>query len=324
MANTTLTKTSSIVAPAATPQERLLSSSGTVLTVGTGMEFATLKDALAASVDGDTIAVKAGTYTNDFGTVTTNVRIVAVGGMVNEVATVPAPNGKAILTVDNTLSIQGFTFSGGTDHSIWGNIAGLRLENGSLNVSYCYFHDNENGLLAGADPTATVNIDHSEFGHNGSGDGLTHNLYVGEVGALNITNSYFHDAVVGHEIKSRALVTNITNNVITDGVNGTASYDIDLPNAGVARIANNVLEKGANASNWYVVHYGGETQYSYGANSLDITGNTILNDMPISEAEVVLNQSNVNGLTTSANLVNNKALRLRSDTDHLRRRHRDE
>jgi hypothetical protein len=291
---------------AAVPQAVLQPNSGMVLTVGAGMEFASLKDALAASVDGDTIAVKAGTYTNDFGTVTTNVRIVAVGGMVNEVATVPAPNGKAILTVDNTLSIQGFTFSGGTDNSIWGNIAGLRLENGSLNVSYCYFHDNENGLLAGADPTASVTIDHSEFGHNGSGDGLTHNLYVGEVASLSITNSYFHDAVVGHEIKSRALVTTITNNVIADGPNGTASYDIDLPNGGVAKIANNVLEKGANASNWYVIHYGGETQYSYSANSLDVSGNTILNDMPISLGTVVLNQSNLNGLTTSANLTGNK------------------
>ena len=108
-------------------------------------------------------------------------------------------------------------------------MAGIRLQAGSLNVSYCYFHDMQEVLLADPDPTASVTIDHSEFAHNGTGDGYTHNLYVGSVGTLTVTNSYFHDAVVGHEIKSRAAVTNIVNNVIADGPNGTASYDIDLP-----------------------------------------------------------------------------------------------
>ena len=283
------------------------------------MEFATLGDALNASANGDTIAVQAGTYTNDFGTVTTNVHIVAVGGMVNEVATVEPPNGKGILTVDNSLSIQGFTFSGGTDGgtggangSMWGNVAGIRLENGSLNVSYCYFHNNQNGILADADPTASVSIDHSEFNDNGSGDGYTHNIYIGSVGSLSVTNSYFHGAQVGHEIKSRALVTTITNNVIADGADGTASYDIDIPNAGVAKISGNIIEKGANASNTAAIHYGGETQYAYTTNSLNITNNTIINDLGATGL-AVLNQSNVNGLTTSANMVGNSLYGFASD-----------
>lgn len=282
----------------------LNAGSGTVLTVGAGMEFATLADALKSSVAGDTIAVQAGTYLNDFGVVTSAVRIVAVGGIVNEVATVPPPDDKGLLTVDASLSIQGFTFTGGSDGSPDGNVSGIRLENGNLNVSYCYFHDMQEGLLADYDPTATVTIDHSEFARNGTGDGLSHNLYVGGVASLTVTNSYFHDANVGHEIKSRAAVTTIENNVIADGPTGTASYDIDLPNAGVATISGNLIEKGPMASNRPAIHYGGETQLAYANNSLSVTGNTILNDFgPL--GNVVLNASAVNGLTVGASITDN-------------------
>ncbi len=295
-----------LATPAAAPEPTLLhADAGTVLTVGAGMEFATLSDALKAAVDGETIAVEAGTYVNDFGVVNAAVRIVAVGGVVNEVATVPPPNDKALLTVDDTLSIQGFTFTGGSDGSPDGNVAGIRLESGSLNVSYCDFHDMQEGLLTGAVTNANVTIDHSEFAHNGTGDGYTHNLYVGAVASLTITDSYFHDANVGHEIKSRAAVTTITNNVIADGPNGTASYDIDIPNGGVARVSGNLIEKGANASNRPVIHYGGETQYSYADNALLVTGNTIVNDFgPL--ANVVLNQSALNGIKVGAQITGNR------------------
>ncbi len=278
--------------------------SGTVLTVGAGMEFATLGDACKAAVAGDTIAVQAGTYVNDFATVTCAVKIVSVGGLVNEVATVEPPNGKALLTADASLSIQGFAFTGGSDGSPDGNVSGIRLENGSLNVSYCYFHDMEEGLLAGADSTASITIDHSEFARNGSGDGYSHNLYVGAIASLSVTNSYFTASNVGHEIKSRAAVTTISNNVIADGPTGTGSYDIDLPNGGVASITNNVIEKGPLSSNVYAIHYSGETQFTYARNALTVTGNTIVNDAgPTGLA--VLNQDWANNLNVPANVSHN-------------------
>jgi hypothetical protein len=232
------------------------------------------------------------------------VHIVAMGGMVNEVATQPPPNDKGLITVNANLSIQGFTFTGGSDGSPDGNVAGIRLQGGNLSVSYCYFHNMQEGLLADPDPTATVTIDHSEFADNGTGDGYTHNLYVGSVASLTITNSYFHGAVVGHEIKSRAAVTTISNNVIADGPTGSASYDIDIPNGGVARITNNVIEKGPDAANTYAIHYGGETQYAYTNNALTVSGNTIINDQG-SVATGVLNQSSINNLSVAAVISNN-------------------
>ena len=279
-------------------------STGTVLTVGAGMEFATLGAACRAALGGDTIAVRAGTYTNDFATVRCDLKIISVGGTVNEVATTPPPNDKGLLTVDANLSIQGFSFTGGSDGSPDGNVSGIRLESGNLNVNYCYFHNMQEGLLADPDPTATVVINHSEFADNGTGDGYTHNVYVGSVASALIENSTFTGANVGHEIKSRAMSTTITNNTIVDGPTGTASYDIDIPNGGVAVISNNLIEKGPDASNWPAIHYGGETQYAYANNSLSITGNTILNDLG-ANAIGVLNQSAVNGLTVSAQVSNN-------------------
>jgi hypothetical protein len=277
-----------------------------VLTVGTGMEFATLGDALKAATAGMTIAVEAGTYTNDFGTVSQNVNIVAVGGLVHEVATVPPPNDKGILTVDANLNISGFTFTGGSDGSPDGNVAGIRLETGNLNVAYCAFSGMQEGLLADPNPNGTVTVDHSYFLANGTGDGMSHNLYVGAVRSLLVQNSVFQAANVGHEIKSRAASTTIQNNVIVDGPTGTGSYNIDLPNGGVAKVTGNIIEKGPHASNEVAIHYGGETQYAWAQNSLDVSGNTIMNDLAASvQSWAVDNQSAVNGLNVVAQIHGN-------------------
>jgi hypothetical protein len=299
---TSISTTNTIQAPATIIQV----GHTNVLTVGAGMEFATLGDALKAAVSGDTIAVQAGTYTNDFGTVTANVSILAVDGLVHEVATVPPPDDKGILTVNASLTIQGFTFTGGSDGSPDGNVAGIRLQAGNLNASYCSFTGMQEGLLADPDQTASVRIDHCAFLDNGTGDGYTHNLYVGSVYSLLVTDSLFEGAVVGHEIKSRAMHTTIEHNMIIDGPTGTASYDIDIPNAGVAVIEDNTIEKGPDASNDYAIHYGGETQFSYAQNALQVSGNTIINDLADSVPSVaVLNQSAVNGLNTVAQIQGN-------------------
>ncbi len=245
-----------------------------VLTVGQGSSFARIADAVAAARDGDTVLVAAGTYTNDFAQIRTKITLQSVGGMVNLVATVAPPNGKAILDVYTDAVIDGFGFFGAKvpDH----NGAGIRGNAGNLTIRNSLFMDNENGILIAPDATATVLIQQSEFAHNGGGDGYTHNLYVGAVKQLTIENSYFHDAVVGHEIKSRALSTTITNSRIVDGA-GNASYSIDLPEGGTVLLQGNVIEKGAQAPNQTIIHFGGEGA-AYAGSSLVMTGNTVVND----------------------------------------------
>lgn len=213
-----------------------------VLTVGPGKQFATLSAAVVASHDSDTIQVQAGTYTNDFATINTRITIEGVGGMVNLVATVPPPNGKAILVTNTDVTLDNISFSGAKVAD--GNGAGVRYQSGNLTINDCYFYNNQDGLLAADNPSGSITINNSEFSHNGAGDGFTHNLYVGKVGTLTINGSYFHDAVVGHEIKSRALTTIIENSRIIDGPTGSASYSIDLPDGGKVVIRNNIIEQG--------------------------------------------------------------------------------
>jgi hypothetical protein len=133
-------------------------------------------------------------------------------------------------------------------------------------------------MLAASDPNGTITINNSEFAFNGAGDGFTHNLYVNEIALLTITDSYFHDANVGHEIKSRAEDTVIKDSRIFDNLS-TASYSIDLPNGGNATITNNVIEQGPNTQNPYIIAYGEEGQSNPGT-TVSIADNTVVNDDP--------------------------------------------
>src|ERR1700676_1154015 len=226
----------------------------TTLTVGAGGEYSTLSAAISASHDGDVIQVAAGTYVNDFATINTKITIEGIGGMVHLVATVPPPNGKAILAINANATIDNLEFSGTT--VVDGNGAGIRYESGNLVLNDCFFHNNQDGLLAADNPSGSITINNSEFANNGSGDGFTHNLYVGVIGTLTVNGSYFHDVNAGHEIKSRALNNFIENSRIADGPNGTGSYEIDLPNGGNATVQNNVIEKGPNAGNSDFISFG--------------------------------------------------------------------
>ena len=269
------------------------------LNVGAGQAYATLSAAVCASRDGDVIAVQAGTYVNDFATISTDITIVGVGGMANFVATVAPPNGKGILVTQSNVTIQNLSFSGAAVAD--GNGAGIRYEGGNLVIIDSYFHDNQDGLLANSDPNGTIRIVGSEFASNGTGDGFTHNLYVNNIASLVIDDSYFHDANVGHQIKSRAQSTTITNSRIYDG-NGTGSYSIDLPNGGVGVIRNNVIQQGPNSDNPAIIHYGGESA-AYAGSSLLIEDNVVVNDMSgSSSARLLSNATTVTG-TLSDNAV---------------------
>jgi hypothetical protein len=250
-----------------------------ILTVGPGQQYATIEAAVTDAASGDTIDVQAGIYTNDFVSIAKSLTLQAIGGPVRMVETTQPPNGKAMITEGGagiTVTINGFDISGVTVPD--GNGAAIRYEGGNLSLSNDYFHNNQEGLLGAPDPNGSITIDHSEFAFNGDGSGSTHNIYVGAINSLTITNSYIHDAVVGHEIKSRAADNTITGNRIFDN-NGSASYSIDLPNGGNANISNNVIEQGANTQNPFIIAYGEEGASNPGT-TVSIANNTIVNDDP--------------------------------------------
>ncbi len=272
------------------------------LTVGTGQQYTTIADAVAASSSGDTINVEAGTYTNDFVTISHDLTLNAVGGTVTMVATEQPPDGKAMIDEGGagvSVTINGFDMSGVTVPD--GNGAAIRYEGGNLTLNNDTIHNNQEGLLSASDPNGTITIDNSTFSSNGAGDGYTHNIYAGDIASLTVENSTITAADVGHDIKSRAATTTVLDNTITDGATGTASYEVDLPRGGNATIEGNVIEKGANAQNPIAISYGEEGNL-YADGSLTVAGNTILNDDTGASTTAVKNATSTTASITGNSL----------------------
>lgn len=277
------------------------------VTVGPDGPYQTIASAVAASNPGDTIEVTTGVYENDFLDFAKDLTLQAVGGRVTLRATVNPPNGKAMITESGNVSITGFDISGVSVPD--GNGAAIRYQGGNLVLTGDNFSRNQEGLLGAGDPNGTITVKHSEFAYNGNGQGNTHNIYMGgELARLTITDSYFHDADVGHEIKSRAALTEIVGNRILDN-NSTSSYSIDLPNGGDAQITGNVIEQGPNGQNPFIIAYGEEGASNAGTN-VNIGNNTIVNDRHRGNEYALLNPS-----TVAVGFTGNSVWGL--DADHL-------
>jgi len=267
-----------------------------VLTVGAGEEYETIQAAVAAASNGDTIDVNAGTYEVSDLKISEDLTFVAVGGTVD---IVPEPSttkynvakGLFIIGTDTSapnVTIEGFSFSGAKSTS--SNGAGIRYQSGNLTLDDDSFSNNQDGILAPpfVDGTGTIDVNDCVFDHNGAGDGQSHNIYIGYISTFIMTNSISEDAVVGHEVKSRAENNIIENNQIIDGPTGTASYSIDLPEAGNDIIQGNTIEKGPDASSPIAIHVGGPME-PYANSNVVIQDNTFINNYGPS-AQVVNNE----------------------------------
>src|SRR5689334_118159 len=141
----------------------------TTLTVGPGEQYATVSAAVAASRDGDVVAVRAGTYPNDYPVVTHKITIAGVGGLAHLASTGPIPNGEGIILAETDVTIRHLELSGAVVAD--GNGAGIRYEGGNLVLQRSYVHDNQDGILGNAVAGGTVRVGHSEFADNGACDG---------------------------------------------------------------------------------------------------------------------------------------------------------
>lgn len=261
----------------------LLSSvaSAATLTVGPGKTFATVEAAVTASSNGDVLQVQSGTYTDDTATITTSITIEAVGGRVSMVATVPLANQKAILIVGTsvtspTVTIDGFDFSGAATPS-GNNGSGVLYQSGFLTLTNDSFHANQDGLRSGPNAVGSILVDHCEFFSNGINDGLTHDVYVGVIPSFTIQNSYVHDALGGHLVKSRALNTTVTNNRLFDNTAAT-SYEIDVPQSGNLTVSGNIIQQGTASANPNIIAYGEELVTQNPGTTIAVSGNTFVND----------------------------------------------
>ena len=250
-------------------------SQAAVLNVGPNRPYALPSEAALAARHGDVIEIDAGNYAGDAAVWRQNNLVIrGVGGMAHLMADGVAAEGKAIWVIkgDNT-SVEFIEFSGAAVADGYG--AGIRSEGAGLTLRHCYFHDNENGILGGA---GDVLIEHTEFARNGSGDGLTHNIYISQrVKRFTLRFSYSHHARIGHNVKSRARENFILYNRIMDEVDGSSSYAIDLPDGGIGYVIGNLIQHGPLADNLTQLSYGAESLL-HPVNELYVVNNTFVND----------------------------------------------
>lgn len=256
------------------------SSVAATLSVGPSGTFATPCAAIAAAAEGDVIEVDAaGDYAGDSCAWSTD-RLTVKG--VNGQALMDGTHAdlaqqKGIFVIQApTATIENMAFIGASVADA--NGAGIRHQGTDLFVNDCLFRDNQNGILGSPAEAFTggVYIARSEFDHNGAGDGYSHNLYLGNYAMVSMEGSYSHRGNVGHLFKSRAATTWINASRFTDEEGGTASYEIDLPDAGSAWIVGSFVEQVSTTQNNAMISYG-EESLNAGETDLHIVNTTLLN-----------------------------------------------
>src|SRR5260370_1973508 len=200
-----------------------------VLRVGGARELKRTGAAAQIARDGDVIEIDGGMYAGAAAIWRQDrLTIRGLGGRAQLRADGAHAEGKAIWVIKgNDTTIESVEFSDAKVPDR--NGAGIRLEGAGLMVRDCYFHNNETGILAGAGQASDVVVEHSEFAHNGFGDGQSHNLYIGTLRSFTRRFSYVHHALVGHNGKSRAGRSHITYNPIMDQHDGRPSSPRELP-----------------------------------------------------------------------------------------------
>ena len=262
-----------ISTPAPADRTACDTATGRLLQVGPGKVYAVPSAAAAIAESGDVIKIDAGIYDGDVAVWrASNLTICGARGRAKLYAAGRSADGKGIWVIQGgNVVVDSLEFHQAKVPNQ--NGAGIRSEGPNLTIRNSGFYDNENGILSGNG--GTVTIDGSEFARNGQGDGQSHNIYIGMADRLVVTSSYFHEARIGHQLKSRAKQTVVENSYFVDGPNGTASYLIDTPNGGIVTLRGNLFHKGPNADNSIAIAYGQEG-LKHAINTLQLTHNTIV------------------------------------------------
>ena len=264
----------------------MMPSVAATLQVGPTRTFDKPCAAFAAAQAGDIVEIDAATYVGDVcGIYPNNLVIRGVGGRPKIDASGNNAMGKGTWVVEGSnVTVENVEMYGATVADQ--NGAALRLEGVNFTLRGSFLHDNENGVLGGSVSTASnILIETSEFGHNGYGDGYSHNVYISNVDRLTFRYNFSHDANVGHNLKSRARINTILYNrfsstppgQIGSTASGQPSYEIDLPNAGTSYVIGNVIEQPSANQNPTMLAYGEEGASNPGKD-LYVVNNTFLND----------------------------------------------
>jgi len=215
-----------------------------VLQVGPDRPIKLPSQVAAIARTGDVIEIDPEPYVGDVAIWTAdNLTIRGAGGKAKMLAAGQSAENKATWVIKGRNAVvEDIEFAEAVSTN--GNGAGIRAEGINLTVRDCYFHDNQEGILSALNTTTSrIVIEDSEFERNGGNGGYSHEIYISNIAQLIVRGSYFHHGRVGHLIKSRAQQNLIIANRITDEADGSASYEIDLPNGGLNIVINNLIEQ---------------------------------------------------------------------------------
>ncbi len=220
--------------------------------VGPGEQYSTLEEVEDVLEDGDVLEIVPGVYRQCISFYADNL-VVRPKGWPDEKEKVRFQDvtcqDKGIFVVEsNRIRIEGMEFINAKVPDQ--NGAGIKFNGKYLEVNDSYFFNNEVGIMTGDDFESEIVVHKSVF--EGNGKELPrwgHGLYVNEAKSLKVTDSLFIKQKTGHHIKSRALYTEVSGNEIADGVDGNASYSIDIANGGSVLIENNIIQKGPLSDN---------------------------------------------------------------------------
>jgi hypothetical protein len=248
------------------------------MVVGPREKISTLGEAARRARDGEVIEIRPGDYRGQPAVWTQdNLTIRGAGVRPVMLADGASAEGKAIWVVrGGRVRIENIEFRGARVPS--GNGAGIRFESGQLVIRRCAFFDNEMGILTGNRADMTLEVRDSEFGAAPRYAGqLHHLLYVGAIGRFVLAGSRFAQGYLGHLVKSRARENDVRYNLLVDGADGRASYELEFPNGGIAYVIGNTIGQSADTDNPVLIAYGAEGP-RWPDNALFLAHNTLLND----------------------------------------------
>lgn len=256
--------------------------STTVWQVGPQRDLKLPSAAAEVAGHGDTIAIDAGRYDNDYAVWhQDDLTIRGVGGMAHLHSSGHIPNGKGIWLIngDNTV-IENVEFSGASVRST--NGAGIRHQGGDLTLRNTFFHDNEFSVLSGRNTEAVIEVRDSRFWFQRRETRFSHGIYIGAAKRFTLIGSHFKGTDRGHQVKSRALANHILYNRIEDVAGGNSSRLIDLPNCGQSFVIGNDLHQAATSDNFNAIGYGleGCEDRTPAQRRLVVVNNTFINEAP--------------------------------------------
>jgi hypothetical protein len=211
-----------------------------------GTNYATVDEAIAAAVDGDTLEACPGTWTVTSLVVNNGITLHAVSG--RDVTTLSEVAGAAIATVGGTgaLTIDGFTLTGSVGSAFVLN------ESATLNLKNSRVTANGRGIELVGDPSVTVAIEGTDIDNNAAGNGDGGAILA--EGSFDITlaqsNISANTAANGGGIFARVVFGLGSINLIESNIDGNAAsigggvvlQNVPLAGDGLSGITNNTAD----------------------------------------------------------------------------------